>query len=152
MQEPTDYTMRTEKITPKGLKIGPELIHQGVGEDTMLDCFHYDFYSQEEAVQEWKITPEVLDSSEQHTLRTLFNKKHTSCFALSELLLEGEYTIKSNGGFYVVVIYSGEGALLCNGQAYPYTQGDEIFISAAIPAIKFKATRSSKILLCYPPS
>lgn len=152
VQEPTDYTMRTEKITPRGLKIGPELIHQGVGEETMLDCFHYDFYTQEEAVKEWKVTPEVLDNSEQYTLRTLFNKKHTNCFGLSELLLEGEYAIKSNGGFYVVVIYTGEGTLLCNSKEYSYTQGDEVFISAAIPEIIFKANSPSKILVCYPPS
>lgn len=152
VQEPTDYTMRVEKTTPKGLKIGPELIHQGVGEETMLECFHYDTYTQEEALKEWKITPEVLDTSDQHTLKTLFNKKHTNCFGLSELLLDGEHTIGNNGGFYVAVVYSGEGSLYCDGKEYTYEQGDEIFISAAIPEIRFKSRSQSKILLCYPPS
>ena len=152
VQEPTDYTMRVEKTTPKGLKIGPELIHQGVGEETMLTCFHYDTYTTEEALNEWKITPEVLKSTNEFTLKTLFNEKHTNCFGLNELLLDGKYTIKGNACFYVVVIYSGDGILSCNGKEYEYTQGDEIFISAAISEVTFISKSSSKILLCYPPN
>lgn len=152
VQEPTDYTMRVEKTTPNGLVIGPELIHQGVGESTMLDCFHYDTFTEEEALDEWQITPEALAETDQFTLRTLFNEKHTNCFGLSELLLEGSHTIKGNGRFYAAVIYAGAGTMQCNGESYNYTQGDEIFISAAIEDITFTANQSSKILLCYPPT
>lgn len=152
VQEPTDYTMRVEKTTPNGLKIGPELIHQGVGEEKMLECFHYDTFTLDEALQNWKITPEVLDSSDEFTFKTLFNKKHTNCFGLNELLLDGSYVYKNDSSFYVVVIYSGEGTIHCNGKEYSYTQGDEIFISAAISEITFKSKNPSKILLCYPPA
>jgi mannose-6-phosphate isomerase len=152
VQEPTDYTMRVEKTTPSGLKIGPELIHQGVGEVKMLECFHYDTYTLDEALQEWKIQPEVIDSSNEFTLRTLFNKKHTNCFGLSELLLSGSHTIKGNASFYVAVIYSGSGTMTCNDSEYDYSQGDEIFISAAISEITFNSKIASKILLCYPPN
>jgi len=151
VQEPTDYTMRVEKTTPNGLIIGPELIHQGVGEEKMFECFHYDNYTLDEALNAWKITPDVLDNSDEYTLRTLFNEKHTHCFGLSELLLDGSFTYKNQTSFYVVVIYSGDGVISCNGKEYDYTQGDEIFISAAISEITFTATNSSKILLCYPP-
>ncbi|MDC0177745.1 hypothetical protein OAJ14_06320 [Polaribacter sp.] len=152
VQEPTDYTMRVEKITPKGLKIVPELIHQGVGEEKMLACFHYNTYTLDEVLQQWKIEPEVIDSSNEFTLSTLFNKKHTNCFGLSELLLEGSHTVKGNASFYVAVIYSGDGTMTCNGQEFEYSQGDEIFISAAISEITFNSKIASKILLCYPPN
>lgn len=152
VQEPTDYTMRVEKTTPNGLKIGPELIHQGVGEEKMLECFHYDTYSMEEALERWKITPEVIDHATEYTLKTLFNEKHTHCFGLNELLLDGSYTLKGTTSFYVVVIYTGSGTIHCNGKEYPYTQGDELFISAAISSISLSSTTASKILLCYPPS
>jgi len=152
VQEPTDYTMRVEKTTPKGLKIGPELIHQGVGEEKMLECFHYDTYTQEEALAHWKITPEVLEQSKEFTYRTIFNKKHTTCFGLNELKLDGSYSIKGNGSFFAAVIYSGDGIMTCNGKEYDYSQGDEIFISAAITEITFTSENPTKILLCYPPS
>jgi len=152
VQEPTDYTMRVEKTTPNGLKMGPELIHQGVGEEKMLECFHYNTFTLNEVLQNWKITPEVLDSSDAFTLRTLFNEKHTNCFGLSELLLDGTYTIAGNSSFYVAVIYSGTGIMNCNEKEYEYEQGDEIFISAAIAEITLISKSPSKILLCYPPS
>ena len=152
VQEPTDYTMRVEKTTPNGLKIGPELIHQGIGEEKMLECFHYNTYTLDEVLKQWKIQPEVIDSSNEFTLRTLFNKKHTNCFGLSELLLSGSHTIKGNASFYVAVIYFGNGTMVCNGIEYDYSQGDEIFISAAISEITLVSKIASKILLCYPPN
>jgi len=151
VQEPTDYTMRVEKTTPNGLKISSELIHQGVGEAKMLDCFHYNTYTTEEALAEWRVTPELIDSSNEFTLKTVFNEKHTNCFGLNELLIDGSYTIKGNHCFYVAVIYSGDGIISCNGKEYSYTQGDELFISAAILEITFTSKSASKILLCYPP-
>jgi len=151
VQEPTDYTMRVEKTTPNGLKIGPELIHQGVGEDKMLSCFHYNTFSLDEALNNWKIKPKIVEQSDGFTLKTLFNETHTSCFGLNELLLNGSYTIKGNSSFYVIVIYSGDGSINCNGKEYEYSQGDELFISAAISEIEICSKTDSKILLCYPP-
>ena len=152
VQEPTDYTMRVEKVTPNGLKIGPELIHQDVGEEKMLECFHYNTYTEDKALQNWKIKPEIIDNSAEFTLKTLFNKKHTNCFGLNELNLNGNYTVKGNSCFYVAVIYSGNGVVYCNNTEYKYEQGDEIFISAAISEITFTSKIASKILLCYPPN
>lgn len=151
VQEPTDYTMRVEKVTPTGLKIADELIHQGVGEEKMLECFHYDCYSYEEALQKWKITPKTIESSDTYSLRSIFNETHTNCFGLSELLLDGGYTIKGNGSFYVVVVYSGAGTISCEGKVYPFEQGDEFFFSAALEHVVFNSTIASKLLLCYPP-
>jgi mannose-6-phosphate isomerase len=152
VQEPTDYTMRVEKITPGGLPISDELIHQGVGEETMLECFHYDTYSPEEALQKWKITPEIIQSGEEFCFKTIFNEKHTDCFGLKELDLNGSFDLNGNGTFFVAVIYSGAGIINCEGKEYPYSQGDELFFSAAISTINWKASQPSKILLCYPPN
>ena len=151
VQEPTDYTMRVEKVTPKGLTISDELIHQGVGVEMMLECFHYDFYSYEEAMKRWKVDPQVIDNSNNYNLQSIFNEAHTDCFGLRELDLDGEYTMKGNGSFYVAVIYSGEGVMLCNGKEFDFKQGDEIFLSAAIDEVTLKSKIESKILLCYPP-
>jgi mannose-6-phosphate isomerase len=151
VQEPTDYTMRVEKITPGGLTISDELIHQGVGEEKMLKCFHYDGCSFEEAEKRWKVAPKLLESSGAYTLKSIFNELHTDCFALKELLLDGEMTLHGNGDFFVGVIYSGEGTMTCGGKEYSFVQGDEIFFSAAIESVKLNSRVVSKILLCYPP-
>ena len=38
IQEPTDYTLRFEKITPQGLQISDEQCHLGLGFDRIFDC------------------------------------------------------------------------------------------------------------------
>lgn len=152
VQEPTDYTMRVEKVTPTGLRIPDELIHQGVGAEKMLDCFHYDCYTYEEALAKWKIAPKAIDLSKDYTLNSIFNTEHTQCFGLKELVLNGTYTLHGNGCFYVAVVYSGKGVLTCEGIAYTFQQGDEFFLSAAIENVIFKSSIETKILLCYPPS
>ncbi len=151
VQEPTDYTMRVEKITPGGLTISDDLIHQGVGEENMLKCFHFDSCSFEEATKKWKITPQIIESSNAYTLKTIFNRSHTDCFGLNELDLNGEFMMKENGSFYVGVIYSGEGTITCDGEEYSFFQGDELFFPAAIGTVIWRSTKPSKVLLCYPP-
>lgn len=152
VQEPTDYTMRVEKITPGGLTINDDLIHQGIGEDAMLKCFHYDGCSHDEATKRWKIAPTVIETSPSHVMKSVFNEKHTDCFALKELELNGNYEMSGDGSFYASVIYSGEGTIVCGDKEYSYSQGDEIFFSAAIDSVTFKSSTASKILLCYPPA
>ena len=151
VQEPTDYTMRVEKITPGGLAISDEMIHQGVGEEQMLKCFHYDSCSFEEATKRWKITPETIEVAADYTLKTIFNESHTNCFGLNELNLDGEFILKGNGTFFVGVVYSGEGTITCGNDIYSFVQGDEIFFPAAIETITWKSNQPSRVLLCYPP-
>jgi mannose-6-phosphate isomerase len=151
VQEPTDYTMRVEKITPGGLRISDDLIHQGVGEENMLQCFHFDSCSFEEAEKKWKIAPQTIESTDAYTYKTIFNRKHTDCFGLNELDLNGEYIMEGNGSFFVGVIYLGETTIECNGKEFYFNQGDEIFFSAAIKTVKWITKSHAKILLCYPP-
>lgn len=152
VQEPTDYTMRVERVTPGGLTISDELIHQGVGVENMLQCFHYETISAEEARNKWMVSPEVLQSSDEFEFKTIFNKSHTACFGLNELDLTGSFKLDTPDSFFVGVVYEGQGSISCNGGNTSYAQGDEIFFPAAIQDVEFKAESKSKILLCYPPT
>ncbi len=151
VQEPTDYTMRVERTTPAGLEIDDALIHQGVGIEKMLECFHYKPCSLEQALDQWKIEPVTIDETDSGTLRSLFNETHTHCFGVSELELGGEYAIKGGGRCSVAVVRKGEGTMVCDGKTFDFAPGDEIFFSAAIGEIIFRTNIEAKILLCYPP-
>jgi mannose-6-phosphate isomerase len=151
VQEPTDYTMRVEKVTPGGLTISDELIHQGIGEEKMLKCFHYDGCSFEAAKKRWKIAPAIVESTDEFTLKSIINMSHTSCFALKELDLDGKITLHGNGDFFIGVIFSGKGTITCHGKDYSYSQGDEIFFPATLESVKISSSLASKIMLCYPP-
>ncbi len=42
IQEPTDLTLRTERVGPNGAMLPDQSCHQGIGFEKMLDCFDYD--------------------------------------------------------------------------------------------------------------
>ena len=42
IQEPTDFTIRTERSTPSGFQIADSMCHQGIDFDNMFECFLYD--------------------------------------------------------------------------------------------------------------
>ncbi len=151
VQEPTDYTMRVERTTPQGLEIDDALIHQGVGIEKMLQCFHYDTCSYEEALERWQVTPEESERTEGAVLKEIINQQHTDCFGVSELVLDGSYTLSGNGSFFVAVIYEGTGAIEYEAGRINFKQGDEIFFSGVIEHATFASNTPSKILLCYPP-
>lgn len=59
IQEPTDYTIRVERTTPKGLVIDDRLCHQGIGFEKMFDCFSYEGVTRKEALERWFVRPLV---------------------------------------------------------------------------------------------
>ncbi len=117
VQEPTDFTLRTELTTPSGLKISELQAHGGIGFDAMLDCFHYAPSSPED----FRLAPR------NHGVETvLIDSTDTPCFGLTLLNLDGEYEIPPSGGFYGLYILGGEGEL--NGEQI--SSGAQFFVSA----------------------
>ncbi len=147
IQEPTDYTMRVEKTTPSGQRINDFLIHQGIGEEKMLDCFHYGCYTLEETLHKWKVIPK----QESANIYTIFDHTHTDCFSLKLLDVTETIKVQGNGDYCVAVVASGSGLLITNNEHMDVRQGDEIFIPASVGDIQWQSNDSMKILLCFPP-
>ena len=57
IQEPTDITFRTERISPDGKTLPEEDLHQGVGFDAMFSCFDYDGRSLEDTLKKFRLAP-----------------------------------------------------------------------------------------------
>ena len=117
IQEPTDLTVRTERITPSGLKVADGMCHQGLGFERMFDCFDYTGYTAEETLKRWRIP--------RHD-RTLVGYRSTPMFQLDELQIDGWETITSDGVFSGLYVLAGEG--LINGEAVK--AGAQFFIPA----------------------
>ncbi|HET9571222.1 MAG TPA: type I phosphomannose isomerase catalytic subunit [Bacteroidales bacterium] len=152
IQEPTDYTMRVEKTTQNGSSINDMLVHQGVGEERMLDCFHYDSYSYEETMRRWKIDPKVVSKSMDFQLRALIDSDHTHCFSLHELVVYTRTTTQPNDAFFVAVVYAGKGSITTSAIKMDIKAGDEFFIPASLGQMEWEAEETLRVLLCYPPN
>lgn len=153
LQEPTDYTMRVEKTTPAGATLSGMLVHQGVGEERMLDCFHYDSLSFDETMKRWKIEPRIETRPDGSLLKHLIDSRHTDCFSLAELEIPAVSTLRSEGDFRVVIVYRGCGVVRTGNFEMKVRQGDELFVPARVGELEWRVDSDEpmRLLLCNPP-
>jgi mannose-6-phosphate isomerase len=155
IQEPTDYTMRVEKTTPAGLKVSDFLIHQGVGEEKMLDCFHYKGASVQETLSKWQAKPLLLSDSGQVQLYSLLDSRYTDCFSLQEMVLaaNAEAVIAAKNTFFVVIVTEGEGSIQTQqGGTTPVKQGNDFFFPAQVGDVEVRTVTGLRLLICLPPN
>lgn len=153
IQEPTDYTMRVERITPEGNVIPDQLCHQGVGFDKMLDCFHYGGLTLEETLSKWKIAPEMIFENSEARDMALISEKTTDLFRMRDIRVNGNYEYSLEGAFNVAVVVSGKGILEHAEGRVEIEKSDILFIPAALGKVTWKAGKDSNlnVVLCLPP-
>ncbi len=137
IQEPTDYTVRTERITPQGLAISDFMCHQGLGFERMFECFEYNGYSADAIRERWCIKKQG---------DVIIGKDNTDMFGLSIREISGSSHIKSNDSFSGIYILNGEGTL--NGE--PIKMGDQFFVPAACDG--FTVTGNVKLIQYFGPT
>lgn len=126
IQEPTDYTIRTERSTPSGFKIADDMCHQGIGFDNMFECFLYDGKTEAEIRKEFCI-PRCAD--------ILVGYDHTSCFKLECLDVCTKTEVSAKESFCGIYILEGSGTLTWEGETWEIRKGDQFFIPAGVSYI-----------------
>ena len=143
IQEPSDYTMRTEKTTVAGDTLTPMQIHYGVGEEKMLDCFEYSGASTEEIKEKYFLKKRRDENNPE--LFHLVTYEDTPCFKL-DLVSGGVYNHKSKE--FVTVIITGEcGTITYEKVTEEVSRGDKYFIPSGV---EFTLT-GTEALISYPP-
>jgi mannose-6-phosphate isomerase len=152
IQEPTDYTFRTEKVTPQGFRISDAACHYGIGFDNMFSCFHYDGRSEAETCARLKIPPRVLEAGDGFRRTALVGPSETPCFALERLEVADEMSFPSApGAFCGLFVLSGRGTLESAAGAEPLRPCDQFFVPAASAGFRIRAESPLAIFLARPP-
>ena len=141
IQEPTDYTMRAEKVTVAGEVLTPQQIHYGVGEDAMLDCFSYCGASRDEIRGRHFLPKREIRQGEVD----LVQYSDTECFALKRI--EGGIYEAKEACFVTLVVLEDGGTLSYNDHSIPLGRGEKYFIGAGTTFTLSYATA----VICYPP-
>lgn len=130
IQEPTDYTIRVEKVTPAGLAVADEMCHQGLGFDKMFDCFHYEGVTEEEAVRRWFIHPRTAENQDGGRVSTVLGYDDTPLFCLEKIEVEFAVDIKGGDIFSGIYVLDGSGVIYANGRERKVKQAEQYFIPA----------------------
>jgi mannose-6-phosphate isomerase len=155
VQEPTDYTLRTERSTTDGRTIPDALVHQGIGFDRMLDCFHYEGLREEGMLTKCKIKPDRYLYEYGTVCTTLIGKETTTCFTMKKLDVKNKYSISRSESTYfsILIVLSGEGILEWAGGSESIKQADQFFVPSGVDSITLHNCNESPlcIIQCEPP-
>lgn len=152
IQEPTDYTFRTEKVTPQGFRISDAACHYGVGFDSMFTCFHYDGRNEAETRARQRVAPRVVEAGDGFYRTELVGPRTTPCFALERLDVTGAMPFPAaDGTFCGLFVLSGRGALETAAGVAPIGPGDQFFVPAACGAFRIRAEAPLALFLARPP-
>ncbi|MBQ2631776.1 MAG: class I mannose-6-phosphate isomerase [Kiritimatiellae bacterium] len=131
IQEPTDYTFRTEKVTPQGFTIPEKACHYGIGFDNMFKCFHYDGCDEAAARRRYMVAPQTVERTKEFVRTVIVGMPRTDCFSLERIDISGSCRIAADGRFSVLYVLSGHAWLECAAGAAPLRPGDQFFVPAA---------------------
>ena len=131
IQEPTDYTFRTEKVTPQGFAISEKACHYGIGFDNMFKCFHYDGCDEVEARRRYMVEPQVVERTGDFVRTVIVGSSRTDCFSLERIDISGSCRFAAEGRFSGLYVLSGHGRLECASGGMPVKPGDQFFVPAA---------------------
>jgi len=149
IQEPTDYTIRTERVTPSGLPVADSMCHQGLGFEKMFDCFEYQGVSLEKTLEKYRVSP-VTEIFPGYSVKHIIYPEVTEMFAMDLISINSSSVFAGNGSFYGIYVLSGVGTL--NGA--PIKACDHYLIPASCDSISVTATGSSPLtfIRCFGPA
>jgi len=151
IQEPTDYTMRTELVTPAGLRIHGNQCHQGVGYEKMLDCFHYDGAPVEETLARWRSEPVCVREEAGGRIDSLIDERQTRLFSMRRVQVEDRLTLEAAGVMRILMVLSGSGSVRTDGELMSIAQGDVLVACADCSPLDIQADEKLTILESFPP-
>ena len=143
IQEPTDYTLRFEKITPQGLRISDEQCHLGLGFNRIFDCCDYTTFKPEGARMRLFLRSYARVVDDGVSLCKIVDYEDTPCFAMDKATISEGKTLKLpyEGSFYGLYCYRGDGMMVSDDESMYIRQGDQFFIPASEKAVSIESRR-----------
>lgn len=152
IQEPTDYTLRSERTDAAGNKIPDELIHQGLGEKLLMDCFHYENIKESELREKYQIQPEETRYKNGSKYALLIGPRQTECFSMEKAEIHGKLLFFNPGSFTILIVISGDGILRWESGAETIRSGDQFFVPASAGTFEIENQQETcTVVRCYPP-
>lgn len=154
IQEPTDLTLRSERTMQDGTPIPDELIHQGLGEDLLMECFHYECMD-EKLLKERCYIPRITTyTAASGTCTLLVGKRNTPCFSMQYIECFHKLHFQTSVPTIIIAI-RGDGQLIHAHSSYSLKQGEHIFLPAGVHKFSLlnrNANAPFECVRCFPPN
>lgn len=149
IQEPTDYTIRVERMTPAGLAVDDRMCHQGIGFDKMFECFSFEGVTRAQAVERWFIKPDVKLSTDGGSITELIGYGSTPFFALDEIKVSKMIEIAHGQVFSGIYVMEGCGSMKTADGTWQINAGEQYFLPAGIGNFGIEAQEGKPLRMMH---
>ena len=147
IQEPTDYTFRTEKVTPQGFEITDRACHYGIGFDSMFKCFHYEGCGAAEVRQRYMVEPQIMERTDGFIRTVIIGSPRTECFSLERFDVRRECRFAAEGDFSGLYVLSGRGKLEGEAGSVEARPGCQFFVPAEAKGFSITADGGDEVVV-----
>jgi mannose-6-phosphate isomerase len=154
IQEPTDFTIRVERITPSGLHLEDHSCHQGLGFDQMFHCFHYKTYELHEIIDKCFIQSRLLTSQSDGSITELLGRERCAYFSMDVLDVSATTAyVAPLPGCSVGIVVEGSGEISWRDGSETLVQGDCFFFPPHLEDVYLRSSEQGlRLVRCYPPN
>ena len=153
IHEPCDYTFRLErKYLPNRTFVDEEL-HYGLGNDLLMDAFHYDTYTEEEIKKICIVPKNVLFKTNEASGEEIVSYEHAERFKVDKYSFKDSLTIPNFDGHRIAITVKGNTTFSVDGYSVDAHQGRGVFLPHGVNDLTVKSEDGEEniILVCYPP-
>ncbi len=142
IQEPTDFTIQPEHWCGD-YELNDMEMYQGVSKEDAIDCFDFT------PAPDTKMVPELIFEEEGTRYENLIGEKHTDCFIINRICLDGgEHLMKIDDSYGVYIVTEGSGRILGEDYERKVKKGDYFFLPCCAMGA-FKLTGNLECVECY---
>ncbi len=149
IQEPTDYTIRVERTTPSGYQVADSMCHQGLGFETMFECFDYTPMTRSQVQSRWFIPAITLRQGAGGSVKTLIGYNSTPFFRMDEIRVNQTLTVDGGERFSGLYVLEGQGTMAANGRSAPVKKAQQYFVPAGAGSLTFTAEPENPLRLLH---
>lgn len=152
IHEPCDYTFRVEKDYLPNRIFSDFEMHFGLGNDKMLDAFHYDTYTEEEILKKCVLDPTAMFEQENGKAEEVVSYEQAKRFKVEKYTFTGTIKVPDFDGHRIAITVQGK----CKYGTGDYTceseQGRGCFLPYGVKDLTLESVEGETIVLvCYPP-
>ncbi len=152
IQEPTDITLRVEKVTPSGYEIDEETCHRGIGVEAMMDNFDFKGMTEEEVLNLCMLKNEEI-VFEGFSKKMLISYDDTEFFQMEKITIKDEILFNPEESFYGLFVLSGKGEIELKDNVKEFDKKvsmmNQFFISPNCHPFKIKSVDEPIVIMKF---
>lgn len=152
IHEPCDYTFRAEKNYLPDRVFSDFEMNYGLGNDGLMDAFHYETYTEEEILKKCVLDPETLFKTPNVLAETIVSYQQAKRFKVEKYTFDGDVTVPAFDGHRIAITVKGACQFEVPGYCARAEQGRGVFLPYGAKELTLKPVDGETVvLLCYPP-